>query len=128
MDYIAIIHKDKKSDYGVSFPDFPGCVSAGATLEEAKDNAKEALTLHIAGMKEDLEVIPQPSSLDTIMIDDDFKDGVAFLVGYTPPAKTVRVNITVAENDLAAIDSAAKKAGATRSSFLIKSALDHTDA
>ena len=45
MNYIAILHKDDKSDYGVSFPDFPGCVTAGATLDEAKDMAKEALAL-----------------------------------------------------------------------------------
>ena len=34
-NYIAILHKDKDSDYGVSFPDFPGCITAGSTLDEA---------------------------------------------------------------------------------------------
>jgi len=41
--YIALIHKEPKSDFGVSFPDFPGCVSAGSTLEEAASLAAEAL-------------------------------------------------------------------------------------
>ena len=41
-NYIAIIHKDPKSDFGVSFPDFPGCITAGKTIDEAKDMAKEA--------------------------------------------------------------------------------------
>ena len=50
MDYIAIIHKDADSDFGVSFPDFPGCISAGRTLDEAKNMALEALTGHIAIM------------------------------------------------------------------------------
>ena len=36
MDYIAYLHKDRISDFGVSFPDFPGCVTAGKTLEEAR--------------------------------------------------------------------------------------------
>ena len=35
--YIAVLHKDKDSDYGVSFPDFPGCITAGSSLEEAKE-------------------------------------------------------------------------------------------
>ena len=43
MDYIAYLHKDRNSDYGVSFPDFPGCITAGKTLEEAHRMAAEAL-------------------------------------------------------------------------------------
>ena len=53
MDYIAYLHKEKDSDYGVSFPDFPGCITAGRTLEEARRTAVEALALHIRGMVED---------------------------------------------------------------------------
>jgi predicted RNase H-like HicB family nuclease len=44
--YVALIHKDPDSDYGVSFPDLPGCVSAGSTLDEAIALAHEALALH----------------------------------------------------------------------------------
>ena len=51
MEYIAYLHKDSKSDFGVSFPDFPGCVSAGKTLEEARRMAEEALALHIEGLR-----------------------------------------------------------------------------
>jgi len=46
MDYIAHLHKDSKSDFGVSFPDFPGCVTAGKSLEEARRKAPEALAFH----------------------------------------------------------------------------------
>ncbi len=59
MDYIAFVHKDPKSDYGVSFPDFPGCITAGKTLNEAHKNAVDALTLQIEGMSEDGETIPK---------------------------------------------------------------------
>ena len=59
-DYIALIHKEPASDYGVSFPDFPGCVTAGATLDEARRGAVEALAFHIDGMVEDGEAIPSP--------------------------------------------------------------------
>jgi predicted RNase H-like HicB family nuclease len=52
MDYVAIIHKDPDSDFGVNFPDFPGCITAGRTLDEAKAFALEALTGHIGVMRE----------------------------------------------------------------------------
>ena len=52
-NYIAIVHKNPDSDFGVSFPDFPGCVTAGQNIDEAKDMAEEAITLHIHGMFED---------------------------------------------------------------------------
>jgi predicted RNase H-like HicB family nuclease len=45
MEYIAYLHKDGNSDFGVSFPDFPGCVTAGKTLEEARQMATEALAM-----------------------------------------------------------------------------------
>lgn len=78
--YIALIHKDPDSDYGVSFPDFPGCVSAGSTLDEAREMAAEALDLHIEGMTEDGEAMPEPSSLEAVMADAVNRDGVAILV------------------------------------------------
>lgn len=65
--YPALIHQDfGASGYGVTFPDFPGCVSAGDTLEDARLMAEEALELHLAGMLEDRETIPAPSTLDEI--------------------------------------------------------------
>jgi predicted RNase H-like HicB family nuclease len=36
LEYIAYLHKDKNSDFGVSFPDFSGCITAGSSLEEAR--------------------------------------------------------------------------------------------
>ena len=51
MDYIAIIHKDPDSDFGVSFPDFPGCITAGRSLDEAKDMALEARYVGTHGYK-----------------------------------------------------------------------------
>ena len=53
MEYIAYLHKYRKSDYGVSFPDFPGCITAGNTLEEARRTAAKALTFHIEGITEE---------------------------------------------------------------------------
>ena len=123
-NYIAIVHKDPESDFGVSFPDFPGCITAGRNIDDAKDMAQEALTLHIQGMIEDGEQLPSPSKLEEIMADPDFADAAAYLVVDVPDAKsrTVRVNITVPEMTLKQIDAAAKKRGMSRSSFLVHAA------
>jgi len=121
--YIAIIHKDAGSDYGVSFPDFPGCITAGRTLDEARAMATEALALHIHGMAEDGLPLPEPVTLEMAARDPDFADGVAVLVDGPQQSKTVRVNITVSADDLAAIDAYASMQGMTRSGFLVQSAV-----
>lgn len=123
MEYIAYLHKDAKSDYGVSFPDFPGCITAGSTLEEARRNAVEALSFHIAGMREDGARIPEPSTLDDLRNDPAMKGAVAFLVEAAEPERTVRINITARESQIAEIDSRARAARLTRSAYIVRSAL-----
>ncbi len=121
--YIALIHKEAASDFGVSFPDLPGCVTAGASLDEARALAEEALALHLAGMAEDGAAAPDPSSLETIMADRENRDGVAVLVpvkGTSP--KIVRINITVPDDVLRAIDDHAERRGMNRSGFLVRAA------
>ena len=123
MDYIAYLHKDRRSDFGVSFPDFPGCVTAGKTLDQARRMAGEALA-HIAGMIEDGETMPEPSSLDVLSKDQNMRGAVAVLISVEPSAeKTVRINITARKSQIAAIDGLAAKAGLTRSAYLVQSAL-----
>jgi len=123
-NYIAVVHKDAKSDFGVSFPDFPGCITAGSSIDEAKDMAHDALSLHLKGMLEDGEDIPAPSKLEDIMADPDYSDAVAILLVAVSEEKsrTVRVNITVPEDMLRKIDAVAKKRGMSRSSFLVHAA------
>ncbi|MGA2206331.1 MAG: type II toxin-antitoxin system HicB family antitoxin [Terracidiphilus sp.] len=123
MEYIAYLHKDKNSDYGVSFPDFPGCITAGTSLEEARRMAAEALSLHIAGIRQDAERLPRPSTLDELRNDPAMRGAVAFLVEAAEPERTVRINITAREGQLAEIDSRARAAKLTRSAYLVHSAL-----
>ncbi|MDT3381533.1 type II toxin-antitoxin system HicB family antitoxin [Labrys neptuniae] len=120
--YIGLIHKDPDSLYGVSFPDLPGCVSAGATLDEARDMAAEALALHLQGMAEDGEAVPEPSSLEAIMADPENRDGVAILVPVAQEVKSVRVSVTFQADVLSQIDSYAESHGLTRSGFLASAA------
>ena len=124
MEYIAYLHKDGKSDFGVSFPDFPGCITAGRTLEEARRLAPEALALHIEGMMEDGATIPEPSTLDQLRNDPARHGAVCFLVSADTAAdKSVRVNITARASQIRKIDDLADQAGLTRSAFLVQSAL-----
>ena len=121
--YIALIHKEAGSDYGVSFPDFPSVVTAGASLDDARAMAAEALGFHIEGLIEDGETIPEPSSLEALMADPVNRDGVATLVPVEMrPAKIVRVNVTLPADVLAEIDRYAGEHGFTRSGFLAQSA------
>jgi predicted RNase H-like HicB family nuclease len=118
--YIALIHKDPDSDFGVSFPDFPGCITAGSDLDEARQEAVEALAFHVSGMIEDGDDIPEPSSLEQVMQDKDNRDGVAVLVPLETGAKTVRVNISVPSDVLDQIDRHALENGFTRSGFIVR--------
>ena len=122
MNYIALIHKDENSDYGVSFPDFPGCVSAGETLEEAKAMAQEAVINHMSLLKEMHEQVPAPTTLEEIMSCPENRSAIAFLV-EVPSHHTVRINITLPEDVLAIIDRRAQRLNLSRSAFLVEAAL-----
>jgi predicted RNase H-like HicB family nuclease len=122
--YVALVHKAADSDFGVSFPDFPGCVTAGSTLEEAASMAAEALSGHIDLMIDEDLAIPEPTDLDTIMTDPENRSGVPVLVPamIRKAPKTVRVNITLPEHVLAQIDQYAESHGYNRSGFLAQAA------
>lgn len=123
MEYIAYLHKDRDSDYGVSFPDFPGCITAGRTLDEASRMASEALALHIQGMIEDGEVVPEPSKVDDVAADATRRGAIAFLVNVETPDATIRVNITARESQIAKIDALAQASGLTRSGYMVRAAI-----
>lgn len=121
--YIGLIHKEPDSDYGVSFPDFPGIATAGTSLDDARQMAEEALAFHVEGMVEDGEAIPEPSSLEQVMADPTNTDAVAVLIPLKSQArKSVRLNITLPEDVLREIDAYAEAHGLTRSGFLAQAA------
>ncbi len=78
--YIGLVHKEPESDYGVSFPDLPGCVTAGHTFEEAKELATEALAFHLEGFARSGNEISEPSSADAVVTHPDSWDAIALLV------------------------------------------------
>jgi predicted RNase H-like HicB family nuclease len=55
------IFRPAGSGYSTDFPDLPGCVTGGKNRVEVLDMAREALSLHIYGMREDGDPLPEPS-------------------------------------------------------------------
>jgi predicted RNase H-like HicB family nuclease len=119
--YIALIRKDSDSDFGVDFPDFPGCITAGRTMDEARKLAVEALSFHVRGLLEDGELLPHPTTLEKIMADPSNRDTAAFLVTISDTRRR-RVNITIPETDLESIDAYVKRHNLSRSAFLVLAA------
>jgi predicted RNase H-like HicB family nuclease len=61
MKYTMIV-EEGENNYSAYLPDLPGCVATGKTIEELKQLMREAVELHIQGMKEDGLPIPEPNS------------------------------------------------------------------
>ncbi|GAC1389213.1 MAG: type II toxin-antitoxin system HicB family antitoxin [Vulcanimicrobiaceae bacterium] len=61
MRYAVVIEK-AASNYSAYVPDLPGCISTGQTVDEAERNIKDAITLHIEGMREDGQAVPAPTT------------------------------------------------------------------
>lgn len=76
MRFVVVIHKDADSSYGVTVPDLPGCFSAGDTLDEAIENAREAIECHIEGLLIDHEPVPVARPIDEHQRNPDFADGI----------------------------------------------------
>ncbi len=74
--YTIVIHKDSDSDYCVTVPDLPGCITAGDTVEDAQDQAVEAIQCHIEGMLLDGEFVPEAKEIAFHQDNPDYADGV----------------------------------------------------
>ena len=122
-EYIGVIHKEDSSDYGISFPDFPGCISAASSLDELKDMASEALQFHVDGMIEDKQELPSSKDLDSVK--SKHPDAEAFLmISVRIPAVAKRINITIDEKLLRKLDKYLEESGDNRSQFFAKSIED----
>jgi predicted RNase H-like HicB family nuclease len=118
--YIAYLRKDRDSDFGVEFPDLPGCISAGHTIEEARAMAAEALAGHVALLQDMGQPVPAPSTMDQLALDPNRADAVLFLVDLDPSLlKAERVNVMIPRHLLGRIDAAS---GGNRSRFLTEAA------
>ena len=91
IHYVAIVEEEVGKAIGVWFPDLPGCVSAGDTLDEAMLNAAEALQLWAEAMVESGQKIPPPRSLTDLKADSEIaQDLAAFMVALIPFSLSLR--------------------------------------
>jgi len=123
MLYPVIVHKDPASDYGITVPDFPGVFSGGSSLDEALANVQDALETYYEG--EEVEALPVPTPLDTVIVSDAAHSGAVVLVDVNFDflnTRSVPVNITLPLWLRNRIDKAAKDAGMNRSKYLAKAA------
>ena len=126
MRYVSFIHRDD-AGYGVSFPDFPGCVSVGDTVDDAVRRGCEALAFHIEGLRDDGDPIPPPRSIDAIKADPeltDWREGadLVLIPLLLDRGSSQRVNISLDRGLLEAIDDEARQRHMTRSAFLASAA------
>lgn len=109
--YPAIIDRSA-SGFGVTFPDFPGCIANGDSANEAALNAEAALALHVEAMVKDKNELPAPSALDSIEEIEGADDVARLLVRVDTPAKVERVLISLDTGLLRAIDAVASNRSA----------------
>ena len=121
--FSAIIHKDRDSAYGLWFPDLPGCFAAADDWNDVPKAASEALDLWFEDRPN-----ATPSSIEIIRTRDDvataLAEGAAMIVVryISPDAALRRVNVSIENGLLRAIDETARARGMTRSSFLASAA------
>ncbi|WP_419167712.1 type II toxin-antitoxin system HicB family antitoxin [Candidatus Palauibacter sp.] len=128
MRFPIVVHKDADSGYGVTVPDLPGCFSAGDTLDEVIESAREAIACHIEGLLLDGEPVPARASLEAHQGNDDYRGGVWAIAEVDISklsSKTKRINITLPERVLAIVDQAAVREGQSRSGLLARAALSY---
>jgi len=126
MNYPVVLHKDR--DYGVTVPDLPGCFSAGRSIDEALAMAKEAIELHIESLIDEGQSVPSAGNLEGHRRNPDYRGGRWALVPIDAAqlhVRAKRINITVPERVLEAIDRAAEAHGQTRSGFLVEAASEY---
>ena len=127
MRFVAFIHTDNAGGFGISFADFPGCVSDGDTVESALTRGEAALAFHVQGMREDGLTVPQPRPVDALLADPglaEWRAGaqLAYVALIVDRGSPKRVNVSLDPGLLDAIDIEAQRRGMTRSAFLSSAA------
>jgi predicted RNase H-like HicB family nuclease len=121
----TLVH-EQYGAFGISFPDFPGVASGGRSLDEAVERGAQTLAFHAQGITEDGDSLPRLRGLEELRKDKtfraDLRGAIIVAVPVDLPGKAVRVNVTIEEQLLQAIDRAAGRLGQSRSAFLASAA------
>ncbi|MFC0351803.1 type II toxin-antitoxin system HicB family antitoxin [Undibacterium danionis] len=124
MEIAVVIHKDEGSVYGVTVPDVPGCYSSGETIDEAMENVREAIYMHVEYLLETGDQFNiEPSKIEDLTSNPDYQGGIWAFVNVDMAKldpKPERVNISVPRFVLSKIDDFIKQRHETRSGFLAR--------
>ena len=115
--YPAVLERGAHDTFGVWFPDFPGCVAAARSQEEAMAKAQETLAYGVDALAERNAPLPEPTAFDAIAIPKGCKFVTFFAVGVEPPDESERVNVYLPRSLIARVDRQAAEYGMSRSSF-----------
>ncbi|MDR1828110.1 MAG: type II toxin-antitoxin system HicB family antitoxin [Methylobacteriaceae bacterium] len=122
--YPGIVDYDEKNRiYGIRFPDMPGTVSVGKSLDELYENAQEALRMMADAEAQFGRDVPVPSSINSVRDVMESTDMCVMPVPlYRTDRRPVKISVSLEAADLMVIDSGAKAFGLTRSAFLVEAA------
>lgn len=126
MRFAFALHTDDRVKYSVTVPDLPGCFSAGDSLDEAVEMAREAIDAHCELLAEKGLDIPAPRPLAEHQGNPDLAGAVWVVIEVDIEqylGRAEKINITVPARLLRRIDEYAKNHGESRSGFLTRAAV-----
>jgi predicted RNase H-like HicB family nuclease len=115
--YPGVLERGPKETYAIWFPDFPDCVIAARTQEDAMALAQEQLARSVYVLAEKEQALPQPTPFERIVIPKSCDLVTLFVLGVDPPDPSERVNVYLPKSLLQRADRRAAELGMSRSSF-----------
>ncbi len=121
--YTALID-GKAGAYGVQFPDLPGCTAMGATMEQAIQNASDAMRDWADATVTRGGVLPEPRAIEALLADHEVADeiGAGAILRGIPlvrrSGRPAKANLSIDASILDAIDAEARRRKLTRSAFV----------
>ena len=115
LRYPALVD-GREGAYGVVFPDLPGCVAMGYTVEDALINAEDALRDYTLDADQDGEILPEPSPFQSMDVPKGSQLVSMPLIRVS--GRKVRANLTLDEGVAEFIDSEARRRKMTRTAYI----------
>jgi predicted RNase H-like HicB family nuclease len=115
--YPAVLERGPKATFGAWFPDFPGCVAGGKSQDETVEKAENALAQAVDALAEHGKSLPEPTTIERIVLPKGCDLIAYFIVGVSPPDPSERVNVYLPKSLIGRVDKRAAELGMSRSSF-----------
>lgn len=118
MQYVALFHKEKRG-FGVVFPDFPECTTFGGNLDEAVDQAHEALALYLEDVRQEGDALPEPTAKKKLLALPEYKGAKAINITVSGDGSDFEeFEVTMHAHLLERIEKYCREHGASPADFL----------